>query len=80
MIQKMIFPFRRVIQQAHDVQQSRLAAARRAHNRTKLPFVDFKVHIVQGGGFHLFSGVDFFQVFRLDHSVISSLLVAFKSM
>ena len=38
---------RRLVQQSHDVQQRRLAAARGAHDAQELALADFEVHILQ---------------------------------
>jgi len=55
------------VEQAEDVEQRGFAAARGTHHRDELPRLDRQVHLVQGGGFDVLGGVDFFQVPCFDH-------------
>ena len=58
-----------VVQEAEDVEQGRLAAARGAHDGDELAVVDFERNAVEGDGLNLdvLATEDFFQVFYFDH-------------
>ncbi len=66
-VHEVVFSLRRIVQQSHDIQQGGFPASRRTHDRAEFARVDLQVHIVQGGGFHLFGRVGLLEIFGLDH-------------
>src|SRR5690606_577361 len=54
------------IDQSQDMQQRRLAAAGRTHDRGELALGEGKIHTTHGGGFNRIGAIDLFQVLRLD--------------
>ena len=62
---------RRSIQQADDIQQRRLAAARRPHHAEKFSLFHFQVHILQSLGFNLIHPVDLIDPGQSDYCHIA---------
>ena len=59
----------RVVQQAKDVQQRGLAAARRPHDGDKLAVFDFKGYAVKSRGLNFFRPEDFAKVGNFNHNL-----------
>ncbi len=52
MVHKMILTARGIVQQAHDIEQGRLATTRRAHDGYKFASFDFQIYIIECGSFY----------------------------
>ena len=59
-----------VVEQADDVEQGGLAAARGAHDGHEFAFPHFEVYLAQGPGLHFFGAEYFLDVLQLDHSLM----------
>ena len=62
-----ILPRRRAVQQAENVEQRGLAAARRPHDGHKLSLPYFDIHFVQSPSFHFVCLEHFRQFIHLNH-------------
>ena len=66
--QKFIGTAGRIVQQAKDIEQCRLAATRRSHDGDELAVLDFKRYAVQSRGLNLFRTEDFGKVGNFNHN------------